>query len=107
MQPMSFRPAVGDLGAQVADLGKSALEAAEQASASVTGLAPAGADEISAQAVTAFHTEAASALAANKAAQEELVRAGTAVTQIAHTYTDVDETIATTLVFGPTPLMGR
>lgn len=32
MQPMSFHPAVGDIGEQVVELGKSALAAAERAS---------------------------------------------------------------------------
>ncbi|MCV7196466.1 PE domain-containing protein [Mycobacterium angelicum] len=107
MQSMSFGPAAGDIGGQVVELGKSALEAAGKAAASVTGLAPAGADEVSAQAVTAFHSEAASALAANQAAQQELVRTGTAFTQIAQTYTDVDQAAASTLVFGANPAIGR
>lgn len=104
---MSFGPAAGDIGGQVVELGKAALDAAGKAAASVTGLAPAGADEVSAQAVTAFHSEAAAALAANQAAQQELVRTGTAFTQIAQTYTDVDQTAASTLVFGVNPAIGR
>ncbi|SOJ55550.1 PE family immunomodulator PE35 [Mycobacterium simulans] len=99
MQSMSFHPVVADIGAQVVTIGTNCLEEAAKASMSMTGLAPAGADEVSLQAVMAFHTEAASLLALNQAAQEELMRAGSAFTQIAQTYTEVDEAAAT-LVFG-------
>ncbi|OSC38953.1 PE family protein [Mycobacterium decipiens] len=96
---MSFHPVVADIGGQVFDIGSQAVEAASKASKSVTGLAPAGADEVSAQAVIAFEAEAASILSLNKAAQEELMRAGEAFTQIAQTYTEADQAAADALVF--------
>jgi hypothetical protein len=59
-------------------------------STSVTGLAPAGADEVSAQAATAFSTAAAQMLALNNAAQGELMRTGAAFTDIARRYAETD-----------------
>lgn len=94
MQPMSFDPVVADIGSQMADLGIRSLQAAAAAASSVTGLAPAGADEVSAQAVAGFCTQAASILALNQAAQEELMRTGAAFRQVAQSYTEVDEAAA-------------
>ncbi len=54
MQSMSFHPVVADLGAQLVDIGVDCLEAGRTASNTVTGLTPAGADEVSALAVRAF-----------------------------------------------------
>ena len=51
MQPMTFHPVVGDIGAQVVQIGVTSLEASGQASMSITGLVPAGAEEISVLAV--------------------------------------------------------
>ncbi|AGZ49055.1 PE family protein [Mycobacterium kansasii] len=104
MQPMSFDPVVADIGSQVADLGTRSLQAGATAVSSVTGLAPAGADEVSAQAVTAFHTQAASMLALNQAAQEELVRTGAAFRQVAQSYTDVDEAAAESVLLALFPM---
>lgn len=104
MQAMTFHPVVADIGNQFVNIGRDSLEAGSRASVSVTGLIPAGADEVSLQAVTAFHAEAANMLALHQAAQEELMRTGTALTQIAQTYTEVDEAAAETLVFGFNPL---
>ncbi len=78
MQSMSFQPVVADIGEQVVNIGTNALEQAAKASMSMTGLAPAGADEVSAQAAMAFHEEAAALLALNQAAQQELMRTGSA-----------------------------
>ncbi|WP_310766901.1 PE family protein [Mycobacterium sp. Z3061] len=104
MQPMTFDPVVGDIGAQVVQIGISSLQAGEHAQLSITGLAPAGADDVSVQAVAAFHQEAASMLELHRAAQEELVRTGTAFTQIAQTYTDVDRSAADSVVISALPM---
>ncbi|GAB7147274.1 PE domain-containing protein [Mycobacterium riyadhense] len=103
MQSMSFQPVVADIGEQVVNIGTNALEQAAKASMSMIGLAPAGADEVSAQAAMAFHEEAAALLALNQAAQQELMRTGSAFTQIAQTYTEIDEAAAS-LVFGSFPM---
>jgi hypothetical protein len=102
MQFMSFHPAVGDIASQLIQIGTDCLEAAAKASMSLTGLAPAGAEEVSAQAVTAFVEEAASMLASNTSAQEELQRTGTALARIARRYTEVDEAAAD--LFDPRPM---
>lgn len=104
MEPMTFHPVVGDIGAQVVQIGISSLQAGDRAAMSITGLAPAGADEVSMQAVAAFHAEAASVLSVNKAAQDELMRAGTALTQIAQTYADADQSAADSLVINALPM---
>lgn len=94
MQTMTFHPVVGDIGGQVVQIGISSLQAGDRAGMSVTGLAPAGADEVSVQAVMAFHAEAAAMLDLHRAAQQELMRAGAALTQIAQTYSAVDQMAA-------------
>lgn len=99
MQPLTFDPVVGDIGAQVVQLGISNLQAAQNAQLSITGRAPAGADEVSMQAATAFHQEAASMLELHRAAQEELLRTGAALTHISQTYTDADRSAADAVVF--------
>jgi len=104
MEPMTFDPVVGDIGAQVVQLGISSLEAGEHAQLSITGLAPAGADEVSMQAVTAFHEDAAALLQVHRAAQEELVRTGTAFTQISQTYTDADRSAADAVILSALPM---
>ena len=104
MQPMTFHPVVGDIGAQLLQIGANCLETGSHASMSMTGLAPAGAEEVSAQAVLAFHDEATSMLNLNMAAQEELMRVGAALSHIAQTYTDVDETAARVVVFSALPM---
>ncbi|KZS64719.1 PE family protein [Mycobacterium ostraviense] len=97
MQSMSIDPAAADIGAQVADNASQGLQAGATASTPLTSLLPAGADEVSAQAVAAFTAEAASLLALNQAAQEELRRAGEAFADIARMYTDADAAAATSL----------
>ncbi|MCV7075716.1 hypothetical protein AWC27_27980 [Mycobacterium szulgai] len=104
MQSMTFHPVVADIGDQMVNIGLDSLAAGSKASMSVTSLIPAGADEVSLQAVTAFHADAAELLALHQAAQEELMRTGQALTQIAQTYAEVDEAAANTLVFGFNPL---
>ena len=83
MDSMSHDPAAGDIGSQLVDMGSQGVSAGTNAGMSVlSGLIPAGGEEVSAQAVMAFAQEAATMLASNTAAQEELMRAGTALTDI-------------------------
>jgi PE family len=98
MTSMSHDPAAAVIGAQTIEIGTRALAAGATAAASVTGLAPAGAEEISAQATAAFAAEAAAVLAAHTAAQEEIMRAGAALIDIARMYAQVDGEAAGTLV---------
>ena len=104
MQSMTFHPVVADIGDQMVNIGLDSLAAGSKASMSVTSLIPAGADEVSLQAVTAFHADAADLLALHKAAQEELLRTGQVLAQIALTYAEVDEAATSNLVFGFKPL---
>ncbi len=99
MQSMSFDPIVAGIGDRVVDIAVSCLEAAAKASIEVTGLAPAGGDEVSAQAAMAFTSEAIEMLTLHQAAQEELMRTGMALTQIAQIYAQIDETAARNLAF--------
>jgi PE family len=97
MQPMSFDPAATGIGAQVVANGTQGLATGTTASAAVTGLAPAGADEVSMQAAMAFASEGIETLAMHTFAQEELARAGAAYVEIAGMYTAVDGATAATL----------
>ncbi len=101
MQSMSFDPAVANIGSQVVDNAFQGLQAGVTASTSVNALVPAGADEVSAHAAMAFATEAAQMLALNKAAQEELVRTGTAFAEIARMYSEADGGAAGSLLTNP------
>jgi hypothetical protein len=98
MQSMSFEPVVGDIGAQVIDNGLQGLQAGISASTSVTALAPAGGDDVSMRAATAFAAEAAQLLALHRAAQEELIRTGAAVTEIARRYAETDAAAAAAVI---------
>ncbi len=100
MEPMSINPAAAAIGSQLVDVASRALGAGAAALPSLTGLAPAGAEEVSLQAVMAFAAEAEALLALNTAAQEELARAGLAVTEIAQMYSQVDGEAAGTLMAG-------
>ncbi|CAM4365677.1 putative PE family protein PE35 [Mycobacterium basiliense] len=97
MQSLSVDPSVADIGSQVSGSALQGLRAGATASASLTSLTPAGADEVSAQAVTAFSTDAAELLALNQAAQEELRRAGEAFGVVARMYLDADLSAARSL----------
>ncbi|MBS4728056.1 PE family protein [Mycobacterium sp. SM1] len=97
MQPMSFDPAAVGIASEVIANGTRGLAAGSAASAAVTGLAPAGADEVSAQAAMSFASEGVETLALNSFAQEELMRAGAAYLEIAGMYTAVDGASAATL----------
>jgi hypothetical protein len=91
MENMSHDAATADIGAQVSENALSGVAAGTAAVASVTGLVPAGADEVSTQAATAFASEGIQMLASNSLAQDELHRAGEAVHDIAGTYSEVDD----------------
>ncbi|OBF17458.1 PE family protein [Mycobacterium kubicae] len=100
MDSMSHDPVAGDIGSQLVDIGSQGINAGTTAAMSVlSGLIPAGGEEVSAQAVMAFAQEAASMLASNTAAQEELMRTGTALTDIARMYGDADTDAAGALTF--------
>ncbi|ETZ99393.1 hypothetical protein I547_5723 [Mycobacterium kansasii 824] len=100
MDTMSHDPSAGDIGSQLVDIGSQGISAGSTAAMTVlTGLIPAGAEEVSAQAVMAFAQEAASMLASNVAAQEELMRTGSALTNIARMYGDADDSAADALAF--------
>jgi sorbose reductase len=90
MESMSIDAAVASIGAQVVGAATSGMSAGAAALPVVTALAPAGADLVSLQASTAFAAEGAQMLATLTAAQEELGRAGVALTDIARIYTEVD-----------------
>jgi len=95
MQPMEHNPAAVGIGAQVVANGVRGLAAGTTATAAVTALVPAGADEVSAQAAAVFAKEGVEALALNTFAQEELSRAGAAYMEIAGIYEAVDGANAT------------
>jgi hypothetical protein len=99
MQSMSFDPIVAGIGDRVVDIAVSCLEASAKASIEVIGLAPAGGDEVSAQAATAFTSDAIDILTLHQAAQEELMRTGVALTHIAQIYAQVDEAAARNVAF--------
>lgn len=60
---MSHDPIAADIGTQVSDNALHGVTAGSTALTSVTGLVPAGADEVSAQAATAFTSEGIQLLA--------------------------------------------
>lgn len=97
MQPMSFEPAAEGIGAQVIANATQGLATGTTASAVVTGLMPAGVDEVSAQAALAFASDGVEAMAVHSFAQEELARAGAAYVEIAGMYTAVDGATAAEL----------
>ena len=82
---------------QVVANGARGLAGGTAATAEVTALVPAGADEVSAQAAVAFATEGVEAMALNAFAQEELARAGAAYVEIAGIYAAVDGANASVL----------
>lgn len=98
MQSMSFDPAVADTGSQVVNNAFQGLQAGAVAWVSLSSLLPAGAEEVSAWAVTAFTTAATGLLALNQAAQEELRKAGEVFTAIARMYSDADVRAAACLL---------
>ncbi|AKS31699.1 PE family protein [Mycolicibacterium goodii] len=97
MQPMTHNPGAEAVAAQVIANAARGLAGGTTASAAVTALVPAGADEVSALAAVAFASEGVEALAANAFAQEELTRAGGAFAEIAGIYNAVDAANAATM----------
>ncbi|OBH01031.1 PE domain-containing protein [Mycobacterium sp. E3247] len=97
MEPLSHDPAAGAIGLQVVALATQGLASGAAATGPVTALAPAGADAVSMLAVAAFAAEGTAMLALNTAAQEEIARTGTAFTDIAQMYAQVDGETAGTL----------
>jgi hypothetical protein len=95
MQPMEHNPGAVGIGTQVVANGARGLATGTAATAAVSALVPAGADEVSAQAAAAFAVEGVDALAMNAFAQEELTRAGAAYVEIAGIYEAVDGANAT------------
>lgn len=96
MQPMTHNPGAIGIGSQVVANGTRGLAVGTTASAAVTALVPAGADEVSAQAALAFAAEGVETLAMNTFAQQELARMGAAVMEVAGIYTAVDGANAAT-----------
>ena len=94
---MSHNPAAAAIGTQVVANAARGLAGGTAASAEVTALVPAGADEVSAQAALSFATEGLQSMALNAFAQEELTRAGAAYTEVAGIYTAVDGANASVL----------
>jgi hypothetical protein len=90
MQPMAHNPSAVGIGSQVVANGARGLAGGTAATAAVTALVPAGADEVSAHAAMAFSSEGVEALTLNTFAQEELARAGAAYVEIAGIYETVD-----------------
>lgn len=90
MEKMSHDPIAADIGTQVSDNALHGVTAGSTALTSVTGLVPAGADEVS-QAATAFTSEGIQLLASNASAQDQLHRAGEAVQDVARTYSQIDD----------------
>jgi hypothetical protein len=101
MQSMTFDPAAASVGPQVVENAAQGLDAATTAAASITGLVPAGADDVSLQAAAAFAEEAAQLLSISQAAQQELMRTGEALTQVARMYIETDETAARRVTASP------
>lgn len=98
MQPLSHNPAAIGVGGQVTANGARGLATGTAATAQVSALAPAGADEVSAAAVVNFAAEGVQTLGINALAQEEIARAGAAVIEIAGVYQAVDAANGATLI---------
>jgi PE family len=107
MESMSINPAAAAIGSRLVDVAAGGLGSGAAALPSLTALAPAGAEEVSMQAAMSFAAEAEAFLALNAAAQEELARAGLAVTEIARMYSQVDGEAAGSLVAGGSRFAGQ
>lgn len=97
MQPMMHNPGAEAIAAQVIANAARGLAGGTTASAAVSALVPAGADEVSLLAAMAFASEGVEALTANAFAQEELTRAGASYAEIAGIYNAVDAANAATM----------
>jgi hypothetical protein len=98
MQPLAHNAGAIGVGGQVTANGARGLATGTAATAEVSALAPAGADEVSVMATAAFIAEGVQALGINALAQEEIARAGAAVVQIAGVYQAVDGENGATLI---------
>jgi uncharacterized protein (DUF2126 family) len=90
MQPMEHSPAMQGIGGQVIANGDRGLATGTAASAEVTALVPAGADEVSMLAAASFASEGVQMAVLNAFAQQELARAGAAYLEASGIYTTVD-----------------
>lgn len=90
-QILSVEPEIAQIGSQMVELALGGVQSAASALTTITGLLPAGADEVSARAASAFAAEGSHMAALSNMAQEELGRAGRALITIAQMYSDVDE----------------
>lgn len=97
MQPLAHNPAVLGVGGQVIANGSRGLATGTAATAEASALLPAGAEEVSVQAVLAFASEGAQMAALNAYAQQELARAGAAYLEANGIYTTADAQAAATL----------
>lgn len=98
MEPLTHNPTAVGVGAQVIANGVRGLAGGTTASAAVTALAPAGADEISLQAAMSFAADGLETMTINTLAQQEVSRAGTAVVEAAGIYAATDAATASTLL---------
>ena len=98
MQPLAHNAGAIGVGGQVTANGARGLAAGTAATAQVSALAPAGAEEVSAMATAAFMAEGVQTLGINALAQEEIARAGAAVIEIAGAYQAVDGENGATLI---------
>lgn len=98
MQPLSHNPGAIGVGGQVTANGARGLATGTAATAEVSALAPAGADEVSAAAALNFAAEGVQTLGINALAQEEIARAGAAIIEIAGVYQAVDAANGATLI---------
>lgn len=98
MQPLSHNAGAIGVGGQVVANGARGLATGTAATAEVSALAPAGADEVSVLASTAFMAEGIQTLGINALAQEEIARAGATVIEVAGVYQAVDGENGATLV---------
>ncbi|MGB5112318.1 MAG: PE family protein [Mycobacterium sp.] len=97
MQPMQHNPAVLGIGSQVVANGGRGLATGTAATSEAAALVPAGAEEVSVQAVMAFASESIQMAALNAYAQQELARTGAAYLEASGIYTTVDAESAATL----------
>lgn len=98
MQPLSHNAGAASVGGQITANGARGLAIGTSATAEVSALAPAGADEVSVMAAAAFVAEGVQTLGINAMAQEEIARAGATVVEITGVYQAVDGENGATLI---------
>ncbi|MBO0677339.1 PE domain-containing protein [Mycolicibacterium sp. S2-37] len=94
---MSHDSTVAAIGAQVVANGGQGLAAGAAAAPALTGLTPAGMDEISTQAAMSFAANGAETLAELAQAHEEISRTGAALVEVSDLYEVLDDGAAGTL----------